>query len=930
VLDRKQTLKLTFSPGLNITRFAASLSGPDERLFHLYLPDELEKPKGPLKPGPYEITIKYSPSFLVLFGAPRASNANATLEILAVDNSSGVDKQITASIPLSAVPSLDAAVASDDAAKKKKLASNTVITSSATLLKSSADAKGDANRTAVANDINTILTNSLGVSDPAVAGVTSSCKGLPVYVVGGSRPAPSSAASSGDSGNASKQGVPQYAGESATSVEDVLTISDECVLALTNLDQRLQAEIATKTAEAAQASAELTALTASLTAAQTSGNRLVVDDIAPRVQAKTAAVAKAQGAVKSLNQADAYVQGLNTSTSTLEKGVVSQVNSGSSAAGSNAVVDVFTTIQQHFLMFLLFSWIIGQMFDPIQRGLLSFVGPRRNVFIALNKVYGTERGDGEFRYGDRRLPPWTERGTYLPDLNEPRSIAQATIWKRWHDERGLRYSPADFAFRRNMNIYDQNYAIGAQYISQSEFDRIYNEFFRESQITTGLILPLLILAVCIGIRYICCSSYSVAGGSAWFAIGAVIGAIYLAVVLSLFVLALAAWMGSTKYGEVVKEALNLGILGLRYAKDATGQRILKRWRELDEWRTELEKTRVKLADHSELLAAARARLEQESAKLNAETRVDHRECGEIMGMRSRVYEQTALAYMRSLEHFERVRGKGQPEGEERSTKSLDWLTAEGRSLYEECQKMMEKAKAEPGKSDFFEERKAAYEKSKEKYKKQETELNEDREKYEKEREKFRVKRDEFWKGRKEFESDFAKEMRGKRNRRMLLVLAWRDSFGRAMILFLLPALLLIYSNRGILRFEMLPIIALPALFLAPLWVAGLDRLHKYYSELQARIAGNILRLQQNTIQKMVDIVTNSESRKDLVTNLDTAVTEQATLLNFLQSSVTKKTSTQAASAGQDPQSQGLEPLTMKSEDGVDMGGIEPDPNGGLP
>ena len=55
--------------------------------------------------------------------------------------------------------------------------------------------------------------------------------------------------------------------------------------------------------------------------------------------------------------------------------------------------------------------------------------------------------------------------------------------------------------------------------------------------------------------------------------------------------------------------------------------------------------------------------------------------------------------------------------------------------------------------------------------------------------------------------------------------------------------------------DLLTILA-PTLLAGPLWIAGLDRLHKYYSELGARIAGNILRLDTNTEQKMIDLITD--------------------------------------------------------------------------
>jgi hypothetical protein len=100
-----------------------------------------------------------------------------------------------------------------------------------------------------------------------------------------------------------------------------------------------------------------------------------------------------------------------------------------------------------------------------------------------------------------------------------------------------------------MNIYDQNYAIGAGFITQSEFDGIYNEFFTQCQITTGLILPLFILSVCIGIRRICCAPASPAGPGSWILLGGVFGAIYIGALSGVMLAWLIARVGSSGYSK---------------------------------------------------------------------------------------------------------------------------------------------------------------------------------------------------------------------------------------------------------------------------------------------------------------------------------------------------------------------------------------------
>jgi hypothetical protein len=91
-----------------------------------------------------------------------------------------------------------------------------------------------------------------------------------------------------------------------------------------------------------------------------------------------------------------------------------------------------------------------------------------------------------------------------------------------------------------------------------------------------------------------------------------------------------------------------------------------------------------------------------------------------------------------------------------------------------------------------------------------------------------------------------------------------------------------FANDDILRWDVLATVAIPCLFLCPLWISGLDRLHKFYSELQARIGGNILRLQQTTQQQMVDLITQSDSRKSLKKNLRNALESNQQLFDFLE------------------------------------------------
>jgi hypothetical protein len=97
-------------------------------------------------------------------------------------------------------------------------------------------------------------------------------------------------------------------------------------------------------------------------------------------------------------------------------------------------------------------------------------------------------------------------------------------------------------------------------------------------------------------------------------------------------------------------------------------------------------------------------------------------------------------------------------------------------------------------------------------------------------------------------------------------------------LLFLPSVWLFLRKPGVLGHAILLFIALPCVLIVPLWIAGLDRLHKYYSELQARIAGNIVHLQESTEQKIIDLIKNPESRLAFGQRLDQ---EQKETLRFM-------------------------------------------------
>jgi hypothetical protein len=246
------------------------------------------------------------------------------------------------------------------------------------------------------------------------------------------------------------------------------------------------------------------ALTLFLTQADQDLATLSSDLITAENAGQTSLVASLQGAIKKKRDYIAWAQkkqaevgNVQTAEATLEGRVTPLIAVTIAAptpvtpASPSTVQDVMQTIQDNLIRFLILSLVIGQILDPLQRGAVSFFGPRRDFFIAFNEVYG-RNGDGEIRYGDRRLWPWALRnGRPNDDAN----------------------TAAGRAYSKDKNIYDKNYAIGVGYISQSDAQQIENDWFTQSQLTSGLVIPMVILSLSLGVRAVCCSMNA---SSNWF------------------------------------------------------------------------------------------------------------------------------------------------------------------------------------------------------------------------------------------------------------------------------------------------------------------------------------------------------------------------------------------------------------------------------
>lgn len=273
-----------------------------------------------------------------------------------------------------------------------------------------------------------------------------------------------------------------------------------------------------------QAYQDLGTLANSRISAQTAGETLVEGSITAKIEQKQNLIVWSQSETTFIKNAQDSLSKLGTRAGTI--GDLGTSAPKDTSQQKSAVVDALAAIQDNLIKFLVLSLIIGQILDPLQRGAVSFFGPRRDFFIAFNEVYGP-KGDGEIRYGDRRLWPWALRN------NKP------------HEEALI---AAGRAYAKDPNIYDKNYAIGAGYITQSDAQQIDNDWYTQSQLTSGLVMPMAVLSLCLGARAVCCSA--TASGSWRVSTAIILCSMPLAVILGGYLTKLMLQLSSPRYEQV--------------------------------------------------------------------------------------------------------------------------------------------------------------------------------------------------------------------------------------------------------------------------------------------------------------------------------------------------------------------------------------------
>lgn len=302
------------------------------------------------------------------------------------------------------------------------------------------------------------------------------CEAVPAYVVKGSR----NTKKSDDSkkSNISAKSDSRFPGETTADPGTVLATLDSCNVALQSASAGYDTANSSLQTQITGLSSQLTSVLAAQEKAAESGNRLLADSYTPRVQQLKGQIAALQSQSQWFTSGKAIAANLMAQLTALRSDTAAQVNQAPAPEAAPAKNTFQSTIQNilgNIFAFLAASLALGLILDPLQRLFVSGA-PRAWAFKRFNRR--TAQGTGEMRFGDHR---------YADAHTHDRS------------ERLLEQDP---------HIYDPNYAIGRGLLTQSEYTSLYDEYVRQSQLVTGMLIPVLMLAVAIWLRLDCCGSPS--------------------------------------------------------------------------------------------------------------------------------------------------------------------------------------------------------------------------------------------------------------------------------------------------------------------------------------------------------------------------------------------------------------------------------------
>jgi hypothetical protein len=319
--------------------------------------------------------------------------------------------------------------------------------------------------------------------------VLTPCKDAPVYIVKGSRVKSQDTTDKASSLTSKSKKATGYPGETLVDPASLFKVFDSCSTALQAASNKADADDSSLTTKIGGINAQLTNLLAAQEKQKEAQNLVLAQTYDNDIRLLSNKIKELQTKSHEPQLAKTIIASLLAQVGGLRADVAGQVNQAAPPEAppeKSTFQSVWQNMVNNLLTFLAASLVLGLALDPVQRVVMSWIPLRARRFRALNARYSRSNPQGEIRFGDRRY----ERGDRLQ--------------------------------REDPDIYQPNYAIGRGLLTQSEYNALSDEYYRQSQLATGLIFPLLMLAVAGYTRIFCCFAFGFWTRIGWICLGVVL------------------------------------------------------------------------------------------------------------------------------------------------------------------------------------------------------------------------------------------------------------------------------------------------------------------------------------------------------------------------------------------------------------------------
>ena len=303
----------------------------------------------------------------------------------------------------------------------------------------------------------------------------SACYNVPVYIVKGSRDLKKAEESKGGTSPSlagEKQASGGFPGEMKIDPANLFATFDSCSRILQDASAKLDSQSSSLQTQITGLNAQSTNLLAAQEKAREAENRVLAESYQPEINGLTQRIKGLQEETQRLASGKTFFGGLLTQVANLRTDVAAQVNQAPAPKAAPAKSTFQMTAQiiiNNIFAFLAVSLALGLIIDPIQRAVLSGLPWRDWLFRRFNRRSSSAGTRGDIRFGDHRY-----------------------------------YSERDELMTEDPHIYEPSYAIGKGLMTQSEYDSLFNEYYRQTQMAAGLAVGVLLLIPAIGNRLHCC------------------------------------------------------------------------------------------------------------------------------------------------------------------------------------------------------------------------------------------------------------------------------------------------------------------------------------------------------------------------------------------------------------------------------------------